>query len=188
MRFIDVFLLHCLLSDSPNDTPQEIAELKHNQHQTAARGREPGLKLKRGGQEVTLTGWGAEVLAQCAPIAAALDAAHGGTQYADTLTAASAALLDPSTLPSARVLAAMAGEHDNSFVRFARAQSLKTQAALQAQPLSADELAHFAALTEISIQEQKKIEASDTMPFEVYRQQYVSAERLGMPGREAVAI
>jgi glutamate--cysteine ligase len=54
--------------------------------------------------------------------------------------------------------------------------------------LSADELAHFAALTEISIQEQKKIEASDTMPFEVYRQQYVSAERLGMPGREAVAI
>ncbi|WP_411878699.1 glutamate--cysteine ligase [Polaromonas sp. YR568] len=188
MRFLDVFLLHCLLSDSPNDTPQEIAELKHNQHQTAARGREPGLKLKRGGQEVTLTGWGAEVLAQCAPIAAALDAAHGGTQYSDTLTAASAALLDPSTLPSARVLAAMAREHDNSFVRFARAQSLKTQAALQAQPLSADELAHFAALTQTSIQEQKKIEASDTMPFEVYRQQYVSAERLGMPGREAVAI
>jgi glutamate--cysteine ligase len=121
MRFLDVFLLHCLLSDSPKDTPQEIAELKHNQHQTAARGREPGLKLKRGGQEVTLTGWGAEILAQCAPIAAALDAAHGGTQYSDTLTAASAALLDPSTLPSARVLAAMAGKHDNSFVKFARA-------------------------------------------------------------------
>ncbi|MFS2036804.1 glutamate--cysteine ligase [Polaromonas sp. CT11-55] len=188
MRFLDVFLLHCLLSDSPNDTPQEIAELKHNQHQTAARGREPGLKLKRGGQEVTLTGWGAEVLAQCAPIAAALDAAHGGTQYSDTLTAASAALLDPSTLPSARVLAAMARDHGNSFVGFARAQSQKTQALLQALPLSADEIAHFAALTEESIQAQKKIEASDTMPFEIYRQQYVSAERLGVPGREAVAI
>ncbi|CAN7193894.1 glutamate--cysteine ligase [Polaromonas sp. LjRoot131] len=188
MRFLDVFLLHCLLSDSPKDTPQEIAELKHNQHQTAARGREPGLKLKRGGQEVTLTGWGAEVLAQCAPIAAALDAAHGGTQYSDTLTAASAALLDSSTLPSARVLAAMAGKHGNSFVKFAREQSLQTQALLQAQPLGADELAHFAALTEESLQAQKKIEASDTMPFEIYRQQYVSAERLGMPGREAVAI
>jgi len=188
MRFLDVFLLHCLLSDSPKDTPQEIAELKHNQHQTAARGREPGLKLKRGGQDVLLTGWGAEVLAQCAPIAAALDAAHGGTQYSDTLTAASAALLDPSTLPSARVLAAMANEHGNSFISFARAQSQKTQALLQALPLGADELAHFAALTEESIQAQKKIEASDTMPFEIYRQQYVSAERLGMPGREAVAI
>jgi glutamate--cysteine ligase len=184
MRFLDVFLLHCLLSDSPKDTPQEIAELKHNQHQTAARGREPGLKLKRGGQEVTLTSWGAEVVAQCAPIAAALDAAHGGTLYSDTLTAASAALLDPSTLPSARVLAAMAAKHDNSFVGFARAQSLATQATLQAQPLAADQLARFATLTETSIQEQKKIEASDTMPFEVYRQQYVSAERLGMREHE----
>jgi glutamate--cysteine ligase len=188
MRFLDVFLLHCLLSDSPNDTPQEIAELKHNQHQTAARGREPGLKLKRGGHEITLTAWGAEVVAQCAPIAAALDAAHGGTQYSDALTLASAALLDPSTLPSARVLAAMADSHDNSFIRFTRAQSEKTQGILQARPLSADQLARFAALTETSVQEQKKIEASDTMPFEVYRQQYVSAERLGMPGREAVAI
>ena len=188
MRFLDVFLLHCLLEDSPNDTPQEITELKHNQHQTAARGREPGLKLRRGGQEVTLTSWGAEVVAQCAPIAAALDAAHGGMQYSDALTAASAALLDPASLPSARVLAAMARDHGNSFVGFARAQSQKTQAILQARPLSADQRAHYAALTETSLGEQKKIEASDSMPFEQYRQQYVAAERLGVPGREAVAV
>ena len=32
MRLLDIFLLHCLLSDSPPDTPQEIAEIKHNQH------------------------------------------------------------------------------------------------------------------------------------------------------------
>jgi glutamate--cysteine ligase len=25
MRFLDIFLLHCLLNDSPPDTPQEIA-------------------------------------------------------------------------------------------------------------------------------------------------------------------
>src|SRR6218665_2300638 len=31
MRLLDVFLLHCLLSDSPPDTPEEIAELQHNQ-------------------------------------------------------------------------------------------------------------------------------------------------------------
>jgi glutamate--cysteine ligase len=29
--------------------------------------------------------------------------------------------------------------------------------------------------------EQKKIEAADTMPFEIYREQYLSAERLGRP-------
>ncbi|MEO8020803.1 glutamate--cysteine ligase [Polaromonas sp.] len=180
MRFLDVFLLHCLLSDSPPDTPQEIAELKHNQHHTAARGRQPGLLLRRAGKEVSLTSWGAEVVAQCAPIAAALDAAHGGTQYSDTLVAAESALLDASTLPSARVLQAMARDFDNSFVAFARAQSVKTRQTLLGLPFSAARQAAFEALTRQSMAEQKKIEAADTLPFEIYRQQYVSPDRLGI--------
>jgi glutamate--cysteine ligase len=179
MHFIDVFLLHCLLSDSPPDTPAEIAELKHNQHQTAARGREPGLKLKRAGGEVTLLEWGTELLAQCAPIAAALDAVHGKAQYQGALAAAGTALADASQLPSARVLAAMAQDFDNSYVKFARAQSLKIKADLQGVPLSDEQLAHFAALSRQSVEAQKKIEASDSLPFEEYRRQYVSPECLG---------
>ncbi|MDB5744358.1 MAG: glutamate-cysteine ligase [Polaromonas sp.] len=186
MRFIDVFLLHCLLSDSPPDTPAEIAELNHNQHQTAARGRAPGVRLMRAGSEVPLVEWGGEVLAQCAPIAAALDAAHGGTQYRDALTAASAGLADAATLPSARVLAAVTQEFDKSFVKFARAQSLKTQAALQGLPLTDEQLAGFTALSRESVEAQKKIEAADTLPFEEYRQQYVSADCLGVAVGEAV--
>ncbi|MEN9627936.1 MAG: hypothetical protein RJA10_1163, partial [Pseudomonadota bacterium] len=79
MRFIDVFLLHCLLSDSPPDTPQEIAALARNQHRTAAYGREPGVLLERGEGTVKLTEWGAQILAECAPIAAKLDEAHRTT-------------------------------------------------------------------------------------------------------------
>ena len=45
MRFLDVFLLHCLLAESPPDTPDEIAAIGRNQQAVAARGREPGLKL-----------------------------------------------------------------------------------------------------------------------------------------------
>ena len=188
MRFLDVFLLHCLLSSSPADTPEEIAELKHNQHQTAERGREPGLMLKRAGGEVPLLKWGAEVISQCAPIAAALDAAHGGTQYQDALAAAGAGLADASTLPSARVLATMQQDFDNSFVRFARAQSLKTQAALQNLPLSDEQLVRLEALSRESVLAQKQIEATDTLPFEEYRQQYVSSDRLGMPGLAAAQV
>ncbi|WP_029525393.1 glutamate--cysteine ligase [Polaromonas glacialis] len=186
MRFIDVFLLHCLLSDSPPDTPAEISELKHNQHQTAARGREPGVMLKRQGGEVSLVAWGAEILAECAPIAAALDAEHGGTQYRDALAAAGTGLADADTLPSARVLAAMAQDFDNSFVQFARAQSLKTQAALQSLPLTDEQLARFTDLTRQSIQAQKDIEAADSMLFEDYRKQYVSPAHLKVRVREAV--
>jgi len=46
--------------------------------------------------------------------------------------------------------------------------------------------ARFDELAQRSVQEQKDIEARDSMPFEVYRQQYVSPERLGL-GKAAVA-
>ena len=98
MRFLDVFLLHCLLADSPPDSPQEIAAVARNQHRTAARGREPGLMLERDGHDMALSVWGSEVLAECAPIAAALDVAHGGNQHREALAAAAAALDNPAGL------------------------------------------------------------------------------------------
>ena len=55
MRFLDLFLLHCLLADSPPDTPQEIAALARNQERVAGRGREPGLRLECGDGEPLLT-------------------------------------------------------------------------------------------------------------------------------------
>lgn len=188
MRFLDVFLLHCLLSDSPDDTPQEITELAHNQHLTAARGREPGLCLQRGGEEVALTEWGGDLVAECAPIAAALDAAHGGSLYGDAVRAAAASLQNPDSLPSARVLAAMAAEHDNAFVGFVRARSEATRQALLDLPFAPEMQARFEAATAESVEAQKKIEAADTMPFEVYRQQYVSPTRLGMGQRQRVPV
>ena len=180
MRFLDVFLLHCLTTSSPSDSPEEIAALARNQHRTAARGREPGLLLERDGHEVTLVDWGQQIVAQCAPLAAALDAAHGTSDYSAALASATTGLKDASTLPSARVLAAMAKDHDNSFVKFVRAQSEKTKAYFQKLPFSSEQQAHYSHLSQQSITDQKKIEAQDSMPFEIYREQYVSAERLNV--------
>jgi len=186
LRFIDVFLLHCLLADSPPDSPQEIAALGRNQHKTAAYGRLPGLALERGDGEVTLTGWGRELLAEFAPIAQALDATHQTTDYSDALRSAHALLDDPALLPSARVLAVMEQEFGNSFIGFTRAQSEQTRAKLLGLPFSAAEQARFADLSRQSLRDQKAIEDADTMPFEIYRQQYIAPERLGL-GRAAVA-
>lgn len=179
MRFLDVFLLHCLLADSPPDTREEIAELAHNQHLTAARGREPGLRLLRGGREIGLTDWGGELLEDFGPIAAALDAAHGGSRHAEAVRAAKKALADPAVLPSARVLEAMAHSHDHSFISFVRARSEATRAALLALPFPAERQAEFERVTQRSVEAQKEIEANDTLPFEIYREQYVSPARLG---------
>ncbi len=180
MRFLDVFLLHCLLSDSPPDTPDEIAALARNQHRTAASGRQPDLKLERNGEDVVLADWGLELIEQCALIAATLDAAQGGTYYAEAVAAARLSLQHPDTLPSARVLATMASQFDNSFVKFVRSQSEKIQQMMLALPFSTELQAQFEGLTQQSIAEQRKIEAGDTMPFEMYRREYVSAARLGI--------
>jgi glutamate--cysteine ligase len=178
MRFLDTFLLHCLLRESPPDTPQEIAANVGNTQRVAARGREPGLRLVRESEEVTLVGWSDEILAECAPIAAALDTANGGNAHCEALASAVAALNDPAATPSARVLEAMARNHDNSYLRFVLAQSLAHRDAILELPFPAAIAERFARLADESVTEQRRIEATDTLPFEVYRQLYLAAFRL----------
>ena len=179
MRFLDIFLLHCLLSDSPDDSPAEIAGLARNQQRTSARGREPGLLLERSTAQVMLSDWAAELLAELAPIADALDQANGGALYRDALMTATLSLREPHRLPSARVLATLLDDFDGSYVRFVRAQSEQTRNAQLATPLAPSMVEHFQELAAKSLAEQRAIEAADTMPFEIYRQQYLASERLG---------
>ncbi len=180
MRFLDVFLLHCLLSDSPPDSPAEIDEIKYNQHHTAARGREPGLKLKRRGSDVLLVDWAKELLNECRPIAQSLDAAHRSSDHSTALAHAEARLRDSTLTPSAKVLAAMAQSHENCYLDFTRAQSLNTRNSLLALPWAESQQARFEALTKKSLADQRAMEVADTLSFEAYREQYISAERLGL--------
>ena len=178
MRLLDVFLLHCLLSDSPADSPAEIAEMKHNQHMAAERGREPGLQLQRNGQAVALTQWGAEILDACQPIAAALDAAHGVQDYSLALAHAQSLLSHPEQTPSAQVLAAVQNEFDGRFKAFGIAQSQIARAETLQRPWSDAKTAQFEVSVAKSVQAQKAMEAADTMPFEEWRQHYMSPEHL----------
>jgi glutamate--cysteine ligase len=178
LRLLDVFLLHCLVAPSPPDTPEEIAALGRNQHRTAAFGREPGLKLERGGREVGLVDWGLELLDACAPLAQALDAAQGGSDHAAALTAARAGLAAPDSLPSARVLAAMKGDFANSYTGFVRSQSAATRAQLLALPWSGAQQAAFERAAAESIDQRRAIEAADTVDFETFRRAYLAPERL----------
>lgn len=178
MRFLDVFLLHCLLQDSPPDTPQEIAELGRNQHHTAAHGREPGLTLERGGRKVLLADWAGEVLADCTLIAQALDDAHGVGDYSAALASARATLARPQTLPSARVLATIEQDFDRRYTAFIRAQAEQTRNRMLALPWTAEQQAAFEAMARDSVARQKALEAADSVDFETFRQHYVAEEHL----------
>jgi glutamate--cysteine ligase len=182
MKFLDIFLLHCLLTASPPDTPDELGAIGRNQEKVAARGREPGLRLERGSQAVALTEWGGQVLAECGPIARALDDALGGHAHRDALTHAAVVLADPDSTPSARVLAAMSREYGDSYTRFVLAQSRKHHAALQALELPPALAAEFDRKARESLEKQKAVEAADAQPFEEWRRQYLSRDKLHPKG------
>jgi glutamate--cysteine ligase len=178
IRFLDMFLLHCLLSDSPPDTPDEIAALSENQRRVAENGRDPQLHLCRQGDEISLRAWGGELIRECGVVAAALDAANRSSAYRDTLAHAETALTNPGLTPSARILREMEQRYGNSYFRFVQQQSLRHRDMLRALPLTAETTARYAHMAKQSIEAQRQIEAQDTLPFEDYRQRYLSPATL----------
>ena len=180
MRLLDCYLLYCLFSESPPDTPEELNAINRNKQRVASRGREPGLLLERGTKEVALVEWGAEVLTACAPIATALDNAGATGAHREALAIALARLRDASLTPSARVLRAVKEAYDNSFVRFVLAQSTRHRDTITRLPLSAEIVQRYANLARESLYKQRQIEASDALPFDVYLEQYLSPERLNV--------
>lgn len=181
MRVLDAFLLHCLHSDSPRDTPEEIAANARNQHRVAGHGREPGLLLEhwQGGQRA-LADWAADIVAGCAVHADALDAAHGGRAYRNALDRISERLRRPELCPSARMLTVMAQDFGDSYVGLIRSQSDSARSALLALPYPEALQQRFARLAAESLAEQARIEAADTLPFEEFRRFYVAPERMAV--------
>ena len=180
LHFLDVYLLNCLLRDSPPDSPEELGAIVRNKRRVAERGREPGLMLADGSREVPLGEWGARVLAECAPIAEALDAATGSRAHRDAVASAIAALNDPAATPSARVLDAMARDYENSYVRFVLAQSVAHRESILNLPFAADVGERFAQLAEESLAKQRAIEAADTLPFDTFLERYLSPASLNV--------
>jgi glutamate--cysteine ligase len=181
MRFLDVFLLHCLLEDSPPDTPEEVSAITCDRQRVAENGRDAALQLVERGPGTTLRERGSALLDASEPIAAALDAAHGGSAYLAVLAGARAALDDPARVPSARVLRQMAERHADSYVQFGRTQSVRHRDALLGLPFTPEIQSRFAVMADESIAAQRSIEAADRVPFETYRQQYISQSLLGGP-------
>ena len=178
VRLLDIFLLHCLVSESPADTPQEIAAIGRNKQRVAAHGREPGLCLERYNEEIELREWSRQLLLECEPIAAALDAANGSSENRNALSAAARVAADPEALPSAHVLSAMRQHYGGSYFRFALEHSLAHRNILLGEPLSADLESRFRRMAVESLELQRVIETEDVLPFETFRQQYLSPNSL----------
>jgi glutamate--cysteine ligase len=179
VRFLDTFLLHCLLSDSPPDSAAETRELGINQLRTVETGRQPGVTLAWDGQEVELAVWAGQLLGQCRPIADLLDRAHGCSDYQDAWSEQCARLEDPERTPSARILANMA-RAGIPFFRFAMNQSILHKGYFDAQSLAPETLSQFEHLAEQSHADQLAMERSDTEPLDEFLRHYLAPPSIGI--------
>jgi len=175
MRFLDVFLLHCLLQESPQTDNREYGQILNNQRKIVERGREPGLSLSRGDSEISLQVWASELFIQLQPIARALDASHGGKAHGEAITALQQRLQQPELTPAAQLLEEVRSS-DSSYFQTALRHAQQHREFFLDSKLDPAVEEQFISLAAHSLEDQKAIEAADTLSFDdflsAYYQQY----------------
>ena len=72
----------------------------------------------------------------------------------------------------------MKRDHSDSYVGFVLAQSRAHRDTIMKLPLASEVAERFAQLAQQSVEEQRRVEASDSIPFEAFRQLYLAPVRL----------
>ena len=173
LYFLEIFLLFCLLQDSPVLNQMEMNEIDMNLIQVAHTGRQPELKLSRHDQAVSLKDWALELCQAMQELAGLLDEINHTDTYSKSLAAQIECIYDSSKTPSARMLREMR-DHKEGFFHFAQRKSLQYLDYFKSRPLSPERQQFFEALSRESLARQMEIERSDTLSFDDYLQQYFS--------------
>lgn len=172
-RFLDTFLLFCLLHDSPKLSTSECSATTENFATVVKEGRKPNLKLIRDGQPTSMLKWGRELFEKMHACAQLLDDSYGITEHAEALRKQVDKLNNPSLTPSAQVLATMR-EQQCSFSQFALKQSLQHAQALSSPTLDANKTTHYEDLAKQSHLQQEEIEQQPECSFDEFMADFLA--------------
>ena len=175
LYFLEVFVLFCLLQESPALNEMQMNEIDMNLIQVAHFGRQPNLSLSHDDEYVPLKDWALELCEAMRAIAQMLDRVHHSTAYSDSLEQQIACIKDPDKTPSARMLAEMR-KHDEGFFHYAKRMSMQHYRHFSASRLTPERQQLFKQAAEESWQKQSQIESSDTIDFDEFLRQYFDQE------------
>ncbi len=173
IRFLDAFLLYCLLSDSDEISAAESEEIRSNQQQVILEGRKPSLMLRQAGSPVAFSHMAKQLLDEIAAAARLLDQAHGSQHYHQALTAQLKKVENSELTPSGRMMGAIAEGASFAELMLAQAKKQQDYYAQQQRPDALNE--EFKRLARESRQQQKELEASDQGSFDDFLQAYWSS-------------
>ncbi len=167
IRFLDTFLLYCLMTDSPAHDDERCAEVHRNTMTVVYQGRAPGLMLRDQGRQRTLTGWAEEILSALRPCAELLDRSLDQAGYLKSVLDYSACIADSSKTPSGRILSDLQSQ-GVSFFHLAMNLARQHKKHFVTRPLDESRSAAYKELAQRSIKQQQAIEAADTISFDDY--------------------
>lgn len=171
LRFLEVLFLFCLLADSPLIDCDGAREIDLNLQRTAHQGRKPGLQLMCGGRELALRAWSGLLLDAMMPLGEMLDAASTGTAYSRALEEQRLKVDDPSTTPSARMLAEMRANGEG-FHAFSSRLSQQHQRYFLERVLSAEVEKTLEDTADRSWVEQRGLEQQNQGTFDEFLEDY----------------
>ncbi len=170
-RFLEAFLLNCLMQESPLQSEQEQQTNTANQLAVAYQGRKPSLKLDNNGQSISLTDWARQILLSMQPICNILDQNTIDKPYTQALKQQLALVENAELTPSAKMLAEMK-INQQSFVHFGLNISTEYQLIFKQKKLDAEKNHYFNGLAKISHYKQKEIERTEQISFDQFLQGY----------------
>lgn len=173
VRFLEAFMLTCLLADSPPIDCRERLEIDCNMEQVARQGRDPGFRLLRNGLQVSLKSWAQEFLEAMWPVVEFLDAIQGNTDHQDALDDQIAKVHEASLTPSARMLDEMRDKAE-PFYHFANRLTHMHKRYFLERELSQAKVNELDQLAAASIEKQRQIEASENETFEAFLANYMA--------------
>ncbi len=171
LYFLEMFMMFCLLQNSPDIDEQEAKEIDKNQSVVAHQGRKPELQLDRNGEKISLKGWATELLNEMSGVADILNKAHDETCYAKALEGQKELIEDPSKTPSAMVLDDIMNR-DGSYYHFAKRKSEEHRDYFLQRKLEAEIRQRIELVAQKSLQEQRHTEKENGMNFDTFLQKY----------------
>lgn len=175
VHFLDSFLLHCLLGESPECNKAEFFEVADNLSRVVEQGRDPELSLMLEGTPIKMSDWANDILDEVSSAASMLDHIHASSDYSASLAAQSAKIADPDLTPSGRILKDM--QRDGlSFFEFSMQQSRLHRDELQNNGLDDATAKMLAETATKSIRGQAEIEKQDSIDFDEYLRKWNEGE------------
>lgn len=175
MRFIEAFLVYCLLADSPKLDLSQLEEISHNHTGTAKRGRDPAFRLLRDGKAVRLQDWAREILEHVMSVAETIDRHERDGSYLAAVRQQQHVIDNPDATLSACIVDELA-QSGSSYFEFALAMATRHRDYFKSiAPLTPSREKELAGESAASSERQQEIETGDEVSLDEYLQRYFSA-------------